>query len=179
MTQNKHLVKSNEKLSKAEDGVLNQSKRLQASISELEALNQSIEKVKSDMSKLSYDDQEAKLADIDKMLVKKNALQLRVEFLSGPNKEIIDDLISAAKVYQDENAALDKQEADIELNNKKLEKDYEAAKEANRLKVDEIRNARYEYKQRVHGLLSKTPLSDIERVKFCKEHKLPFRIIQR
>lgn len=174
----KYLSKTNEKLDKALTLVEQQVNRSSASVSDLADLDAKIEQAKADMRSLSFDQQESKLDEIDKLLTKRAAVKMRVDLLSGPNNQIIEELKEVGKAYNSENAELVKLENEFESNFKKFEKEYEDACELNRQKIDQLRNARYDIKVQTNRLLRNSGLSNAEVKHFCQENKIPFDVKQ-
>lgn len=171
--ENKHLIKTNERLAKAGAAAEVQSKRVQSFKTELEEVNTKLEQAKATFEKLSFDEQESKLGEIDKLTSRKQALQMRVELLSGVNAEITSELIEAAKAFKEENQKLAEAEAALEANYKVLEKEYNDKVEANKQAVNDLRNVRYDFKITINSLLMKAGFTEAQAESFCKEHKIP------
>lgn len=161
----RHLTKANEKLNKALESFESQAKRVNISKDELTAVRKSMDDLKSLISQLSFDDQEKKIAELDKLLAKENVLKMRVELLSGSNKEINTNLDEAGKYWEIEKQALSKEESGLYENYKKIEEVKEKARQENAGKIIELNTFGNEFTAKVSGLLhgmgwSKVQISD-------------------
>lgn len=149
----RHLTKANEKLNKALESFESQTKRVNVSKDELAAVQKNMDDLKSVISQLSFDDQEKKITELDKLLAKENALKMRVELLSGSNKEINTNLDEAGKYWEIEKQAIAKEEAELYENFKKIQEAREKSKQENSHKINALNQFSNEFAVKVSKLL--------------------------
>lgn len=168
----KKLSKANEKLDQAYASYQVQSKRANATKEELDAVRKNIEVLKADIGKASFNDQEKKIGDLDKLLSKENLLKMRFELLSGMNKEISEALNEAGKAYELDKEANDKEKTALHAQDKKLEKEYDDASEAIRIKLIECDEGIPLFENRVVKILFDLGWTDEQMKAFASKYHM-------